>query len=472
MAILLPQSRLLVGLFLVVLTLAGSTHGSPSTRGSPAAGEDFDQHYYREGIGTSEGWFRYTAATPGSQLLPGSASAVAEVYLPVCVLEEEHLRSLKENDGELVLKKTLVVDGCGLDCSAARFAGDIYSTRPIRAITLPAWEGTQTYGYEHTSQESILFVRNGGHLRNCRVGIRLLHANGQLMEYLGYGEEEKDGEDDERNRRSMEMVYDDPSVGETMGAPTVAPTRSSPPTTWEPTLDVSSASGVPTETPSSSGLGGGVYMDMSGIRCDEGDCLLTDTGCVGFRYADSHRNVPAFRSCVEAIADAGTVRIRGSSSLQDFFDPSPQPLFDLATPSDEYLVSLTGIDVAGALRVFVDGVSIRNQLLDGITIATTSATESVRIAGVHIENCRGNGIRLEPHYDNTGNFAILGGTITGNRKHGISLPSTTTAESEQPPDKRIEVFVSDVIVSENYLQGLSVERRNVDLRIEGGVFSS
>ena len=375
------------------------------------------------------GWFSRRDTQPdsgsstSSSLPPPPGIGSSETKLQNCVFD--NLLAIDQEESVILMNETLVVDGCLFDCGSKI----IYST---------------------VREGSIVTVRNGGHVKNCNVArIKEKHMEEEFNSIDGFDVIDVEVED---------MGNDESGSG------------TYPPTTW----GTYAATGGATYWAKFTAL---IPNAVSGFLCDQGECVLNNSNCTDFdidmNYIPS--SVLIMRECVLVSSGATDVRIRGGLTGNSEAVSMYGIAVDAGDDNDEDSNSDDKDNEANA-RLFVDNAYIRNQHEDGIVIV--GGANTVRITDTYIFSNRRDGINIQGGHG-LSFFALIGGSVESNQRNGINVFQFEVQQaSTQYVDggsvsvvlpTSTEVFISDVLVKDNAMDGLRVDRID-DLAIDGATF--
>lgn len=351
-----------------------------------------------------------------------------------------------------VLKRTLVVDNCLLDCGNQI----LYST---------VWEG------------SVVTVRNGGHVKNCPI---------VLVEEPS---DDNDNDSDNDNNEDNDNDNDNEIISPGTDAPTV----------WGTYITTGDTTNDPTEW-------GTYYAIMSsylpnpvaGFLCDEGDCFLENVSCsvvheddmdidgnsknknaLPASYRPSPGSLLVMRECVLVKSGAADVTVKGGLVTEDDRIVTMYGIVVDAAKSneeeeDEDEAIQAPVEEEGegeenqtttttTTRLFVDNVTIENQAFDGIKII--GGVETVRITDSTLSGNGNNGIDVDGGGDGLELFAVFGGSIENNGKSGIDVSqrrrrrrSKSIDKEEESLDTETEMVIADVSINNNQGNGILVVR--------------
>lgn len=334
---------------------------------------------------------------------PGSSETPKMQKLSKCMFD--NVFAIDEERKVLLLKETLLVDGCLLEC------GDKTIESTVR-------------------NEPIVRVRNGGKVKNCSLFVVDDNEVQKVLEDIDVVPGNVDGQEATAAPNLENDVTDDPAKA------------------W-------AAYGKFGEIK--------VRTATSGFACDQGDCFLENSWCKP--SVTDHM----LRTCVSIEQGAAGVTINGGlvddvdANPVGFFgilvDAGGNPAVTEATGE----ASLRIGEAKNQVRLLVEGVSIKDSLFDGIKVF--GGANTIRITDSMISNNRLDGINLNGA-DGLEVFAILGGWIEDNKKNGIDV-NEFERDNEQVRDfgegylpKKTEMVIADVSIKGNAENGIVVKRVN------------
>ena len=349
-------------------------------------------------------WFSQRDSSSESSSLPPPPGTLPQKKLDKCSLDNAIV--IDEAKNIVFLDKTLVVDGCLLDC-------DNKILRSTVAIG------------------SIVKVRNGGHVKNCDV---------QLVK-------EKKLLEDLENVDGFESPVLDRDYTDELSSGTVQPTS------WGTYLTTGDATEWATYA---NKLTKHVPNPVTGFLCERGDCILENSGCSAIEYNSEEppNYVLVMQECVLVLKGSTDVRIQGG-----LIGSYNRPVSVMGI-----VVNAGDIRDEAEARLFVDNAIIENQMENGILVAGGAST--VRITDSTIS---GNGLSGITVYRRFGlkSFAVIGGSIENNQQNGINLIAETQVVISDVLVKdnvengikvrRVEnIVIDNAIVDGNGLTGVTV----------------
>jgi len=347
------------------------------------------------------GWFsKGDTQTNDGSLPPPPGVTSSQKKLQKCVFT--NVLAIDEEDSSILLNETLMVDGCLLECDNKI----IHST---------------------VKEGSIVTVRNGGHVKNCNVALV----------------KDEELEEDLANIEILDKIFDGEEEDDTSSG-TVAPS------VWD------------TETEVRTKLARYYPFPVAGFLCDQGDCLLENSSCSSreFDPSDPPINMLILRECVYVQVGATDVRVEGGLVTEE---NRPISLYGIAVDAGFNPAPDTSLENDDAkARLFVDNVTIRNQLKSGIIVL--GGVKTIRITNSIISNNAAQGMRVYA-YD-LAFFSVLGGSIEDNGMCGILVNDNKLTA---PPTKT-QMMISDVLLKNNGKDGLKMVRGIDDILIDGAIF--
>ena len=388
-------------LFLVLSLFA--CLGVTSVWSNPVDNEDNYAGWFSKRQSTSAGESNSASTLPPP---PGVGSSPNE--LRKCVFED--VIAIDEESSSVLLNKTLVVDGCLLDCDN-------------KVLKSTVDEG------------SIVAVRNGGHVKNCAV---VMIKPSELKEELA------------RIDLLDNIFVDD---GSNLGT--------DPPTLWGTYAPSGGATWIQR-------VSNYISNDVSGFLCDQGDCVLENSSCnvLEFDADDPPINFLVMQRCLKVQLGATDVRVQGGLVTSDIRAVSVN---GIVVDADSDPERTQDENISTKARLFVDNVTIRNQLSNGIIII--GGANTIRISDSTLSDNTYHGIYLLGGYG-LESFAVLGGSIENNSMCGMNIaeyeeaPNTNQFENLLPP--KMEMIISGVLLKNNEEDGIRVIRID-DIVIDGAI---
>lgn len=361
------------------------------------------------------GWFSrhdFKDDSSPSSLPPPPGTMSSKKKLNKCVFGDEF--AMEEEESFVLLRETLVVDGCLLECD-----------KVLRSTV---------------ADGSILTVRNGGHVKNCSVVL------------------------------VKEKYYIDSSDNINLEDETTSGTIA--PTTWGTYYTTDEASEWATWVEKRTNY---IAHSVAGFLCDQGDCLLENSVCSPPEYDSDEppSSVRIMQDCIKVELGANDVRVEGGLVDEE---NRPVSVYGIAVDAgydrEKHSSPEVEKDYAKA-RLFVDNATIRNQLRNGIIIV--GGVNTVRISDSVISNNLGDGIYVNGGYG-LAFFAVLGGSMENNGGSGIHIDEYHSKQDSQNAGNdesmyfpaRVEAVISDVLLKQNQENGLRVIRID-DIAIDGAV---
>mmetsp|Transcript_16310 Transcript_16310/g.37406 ORF Transcript_16310/g.37406 Transcript_16310/m.37406 type:complete len:1039 (-) Transcript_16310:489-3605(-) len=337
--------------------------------------------------------------------------------LKKCVLDD--VIAIDEEKNIVLLRETLVVDGCLLSCGNKA----LHST---------------------VSDGSIVAVKNGGHVEDCTVVLI----------------KEKDLETDIIDIDRVDGIEDE-----------ILTSSTNAPTVWGTYFTTGDNTELATYYEAAVQY---VPKPVSGFLCDQGDCTLQNVACDALGDDDEEEEESArskkllLRECVLVNSGAGDVRVSGGLVTAE---KNPVSIYGIVVGGDaDQDAGRSPVRNKAEARLLVDHVNIKNQPLDGILIL--GGVNTVRITDAIVWNNGNNGIGVNGGLG-LEFFAILGGSVENNRMNGIKMFRNTEKERDGKLLSKLntasEMVVADVLVKKNGADGLSVLRID-DVAIDGAVF--
>lgn len=348
------------------------------------------------------GWFSKRDTASSDSSLPPPPGTLPQKKLDKCSLESA--LAIDEVENIVYLDKTLVVDGCLLDCE----------NKILRS--------TVDVG-------SLVKIRNGGHVKNCNVQfIKKKNLQEGLAKIDGL-EIDLDSEDDEEFSGTIQ------------------------PTSWGTYYASSEASQRLTYYNKATSF----YNNaVAGFLCERGDCNLENSECSGI---ESEPNAPPaslllMQQCVLILKGAENVRIEGG--LVKSYN-RPVSIMGIVVNAGEKAED-------AKVRLFVDNVTIQSQVGNGILVA--GGASAVRISESTVSGNGLSGIVVNHRYG-IDSFAVLGGSIEDNGKNGIDLIAEAqvlisdvllkTNGEDGVKVRRVEnLSIDNAIIDENRMTGINI----------------
>ncbi len=301
-------------------------------------------------------WFSKRGTSSSDSSLPPPPGSFPEKKLDKCSLESA--LAIDEAENIVYFDKTLVVDGCLLDCE----------NKILRS--------TVDVG-------SLVKIRNGGHVKNCNV---------QLIK-------KKDLQEGLAKIDGLEIDYDYDDDGEFSG--TIQPTS------WGTYDGTSDATQVLTYIEKKTYF----YKNaVAGFLCERGDCNLENSECSGIEIDPDAppASLLLMQQCVSILKGTENVHIEGG--LVRTYN-RPISVMGIVVNAGEKPED-------DKVRLFVKDVIIRNQGGNGILVAGGASV--VRISDSTVSGNGMSGIVVYRRYG-IKSFAVLGGSIEGNGSNGIDV---------------------------------------------------